>query len=82
MSTFDKIAWGLAVLVTIPALIAMSGFIVAGALALGILGLLYGGRYGLRVYEQQNVGKRSAGSPDVNKILQSGGSNGESRWER
>ncbi len=67
-SNFERVAWALAVLAFLPALAVMSGFLVAAAIAIGILGLFYGSRYGLRLYEQQNVGKKS-GRFDLNSTL-------------
>lgn len=72
-TNFERVAWGLAILAFVPALSVMSGFIVAGAIAVGILTLFYGGRYGFRLYEQQNVGKK-AGRWDVNSRLNGGDS--------
>lgn len=69
-TNLERAAWGLAILAFVPALMAMSGFIVAGAIAVGIIGLFYGGRRGLRIYEQQNVGKK-AGRLDMNSTLTS-----------
>lgn len=67
-SNFERAAWALALLAFVPALTVMSGFVVAAALAGGILSLFYGGRYGFRLYEQQNVGKK-AGRFDLNSTL-------------
>jgi len=78
-SNFERVAWGLAVLAFIPALTVMSGFLVAAAIAGAILFLFYGGRYGFRLYEQQNVGKK-AGRLDVNSTLR-GGKDGKD-WGR
>lgn len=70
----ETVVWGLAALAFLPALTVMSGFLMAAALALGLLTLFYGGRYGLRLYEQQNVGKK-AGRLDTNRMLNSDSSN-------
>ncbi len=78
-SNFERVAWGLALLAFLPALSVMSGFIVAAAIAAGILTLFYGGRAGFRIYEQQNVGKK-AGRLDVNSTL-NGGKDGRD-WGR
>lgn len=78
-SNFEKVAWALAFLAFLPALTVMSGFVVAAALALGILTVFYGGRYTFRIYEQQNVGKKS-GRFDVNSTLR-GGKDGKD-WRR
>lgn len=72
-TNFERVAWGLAFLAFVPALSVMSGFIVAGAIAFGILTLFYGSRYGFRLYESQNVGKK-AGRWDVNSRLNGGDS--------
>jgi hypothetical protein len=78
-SNFERIAWALAALAFLPALTVMSGFLVAAAIAVGILTLFYGTRYGFRVYEQQNLGKK-AGRFDVNSTL-NGGDDGKD-WGR
>ncbi len=81
-SNFERVAWGLALLAFLPALTVMSGFLVAAAIAAGILTLFYGGRYTFRIYEQQNVGKK-AGNWDMNSKLNGGKTartGGESRW--
>jgi len=70
-SNFERVAWALAFLAFIPALTVMSGFLVAAAIAGAILFLFYGSRYGFRLYEQQNVGKK-AGRLDVNSTLRGG----------
>lgn len=70
-SNFERVAWGIALLAFLPALSVMSGFVVAAAIAAGILTLFYGTRYGFRLYEQQNVG-RKAGRFDVNSALNGG----------
>lgn len=74
----EKAAWILAVLVFLPALLAMGGFVVAAVLAVAVLGTFYGGRYGLRVYEQRQIGKE-AGVTDLNRTLS--GSD-DKRWRR
>lgn len=78
-SNFERIAWLLAALAFLPALTVMSGFIVAALLAGSILTLFYGGRYGLTIWEQQNVGKK-AGRFDVKSTL-NGGKDGRD-WGR
>jgi hypothetical protein len=78
-SNFERIAWGIALLAFAPALWVMSGFAVAAAIAFGVLGLFYGGRYGVRIYEQQNVGKK-AGRLDINSRLNGG--KGGKNWGR
>jgi len=78
-SNFERVAWGLALLAFLPALTVMSGFLVAAAIAAGILTLFYGGRYTFRIYEQQNVGKK-AGNWDMNSKL-NGGKDGKD-WGR
>lgn len=78
-TNFERLAWGLAILAFLPALTVMSGFLVAAALAGGILTLFYGGRYTFRVYEQQNVGKKS-GQFDLNSTLNAGGDDND--WGR
>lgn len=77
-TNFERIAWGAAFLAFLPALAVMGGFVVAAAVAAGILSLFYGGRYTFRIYEQQNVGKKS-GRFDLNSTL-----NGKDRddWGR
>lgn len=70
-TNFERIAWALAILAFAPALMVMSGFLVAFAIAAGILTLFYGTRYGFRVYEQQNVGAKS-GRFDLNSTLNGG----------
>lgn len=70
-SNFERIAWALAILAFIPALSVMSGFLVAFAIAAGILTLFYGSRYGFRLYEQQNVGKK-AGFRNLNNTIDQG----------
>lgn len=67
-TNFERLAWGAALLAFLPALTVMGGFVVAAAVAFGILSLFYGGRYGFRLYEQQNVGKKS-GRFDLNSTL-------------
>lgn len=67
--SFETVVWILAGIMFLPALAAAGGFFVAGAAAFIVLSVYYGGRYGLRVYEQQNVGKR-AGRFDLNSTLQ------------
>ncbi len=57
----------------------MSGFLVAAAIAAGILTLFYGAGYTFRIYEQQNVGKK-AGRFDMNSKL-NGGKDGKD-WGR
>lgn len=65
---FETVVWGLAVLMFVPALVATGGFLVAFLLAFAILSTYYGGRYGLRIYEQQNVG-RKADRFDLNSMV-------------
>ncbi|WP_324662411.1 hypothetical protein [Haloarcula sediminis] len=67
MSNFERAVWVLAVLAFAPAIAAMSGFLVAGVLAVGIISVFYGGRYASRIYENQNVGKKSYA--DLNSAL-------------
>lgn len=67
--SFEKVVWILAGIMFLPALAAAGGFIVAAVAAFLILSGYYATRYGLRVYEQQNVGKR-AGRFDLNSTLQ------------
>lgn len=69
-SNFERAAWALALLAFLPALTVMSGFVVAAAIAAGILSLFYGGRYASRIYEQQNVGAKT-GRFDLNSTLNS-----------
>lgn len=78
-SKFETVAWIIAVVAFIPAFIVMGGFVVAGAMAVAVLGGYYGGRYGLRLYEQQNVGKK-AGRFDLNSTLN--GKDDDRDWGR
>lgn len=78
-SKLETAAWIIAIVAFIPAFIVMGGFIVAGAIAVVAVGGYYGGRYSLRLYEQQNVGKK-AGRFDLNSTLN--GKDDDRDWGR
>lgn len=75
---FETVVWIIAALAFLPALAVMGGFAVAGVIAFAVLSAFYGGRYGLRIYEQQNMGKK-AGRLDLNGAI--GGKDGDD-WGR
>ncbi len=76
MTTAERITWALSAAVFLPALIVGGGFFIAIGGAMLILLGHYGGRYGLRIYEQRNLGAK--GSRDFNQII-SGGSDDDRR---
>lgn len=78
MTDAEHLAWGIALIVLAPALIAGAGFILAIAAAGAILLAFYGGRYGMRIYEQRNVGAKSR--QDLNQLVS--GTDDDNRWRR
>ena len=77
MTTTERIVWGIAAIVLLPALLAGGGFIIAIGAAVFVIGGYYGGRYGARVYEQRNIGAK--GQRDLNQII---GGDGDDRRRR
>lgn len=57
--SFDRIVFGLALLLLLPALLAGGGFILAVALAVSVVVTAYGGRYGARILEKQYIGAKA-----------------------
>lgn len=58
MSWFDKLVWGIAVLLLIPVLITPAGWAFAAVLVVLWLLVAYGGRYALEVEKQRRQGER------------------------
>lgn len=57
--TLAKVAVGIAALFFLPALIAGGGFIVAAGLAIGTLVALLGGREGLEIIKNRELGAKA-----------------------
>jgi hypothetical protein len=60
--TFSKIAFGLAAIIFVPALLAGGGFIIAIFGAIVLFGVLFGGKFGLEIVKNREFGAKSGGN--------------------
>ena len=66
---FTKIAFGIAALLFLPALVAGGGFIIAILLAILVLVTLFGGRFGLEIIKNREFGAK-AGRNGMSDVVQ------------
>jgi len=64
-NAFSKIAFGIAAVVLLPAVVAGGGFIIAIVGAILVLIALFGGRFGLEIVKNREFGAKAGGAKDV-----------------
>lgn len=87
MSNYEKALWALAGLALLPVIINPASWVLAVALAAGIILVGYGGRFAVRqsleIEKARRTGEKASTGTQARNLLTSGDGDGsEKRWER